>query len=291
MPVVWLWMFLAGLGVGPTFSVLTIVIQNAVPFRAARRGDLEPDVLPADRRYGLARVRGHHLRHVVPGRARAAAQRGRRARPADPGDAARRGGSTSGQLTGVGDLAATPRQGRPARVPAVHRRTSSRASTGHSASRPPRRSGSVSSARSSLRSPQWRSRRSRSARRTRRRSRPRRSPRAPRRRASPNRLRQHRCRRLTLAPPLARRPRWTRPGSSFIRGSSIRGHGPEARSIPRPPPGARYDRDPDPGVRGRPRRRRAAAGCHAPGEPRRSRHPARRTRRTASSRPTTAART
>ena len=30
---VWLWMFIAGLGVGPTFSVLTIVIQNAVPFR------------------------------------------------------------------------------------------------------------------------------------------------------------------------------------------------------------------------------------------------------------------
>ena len=33
VPVVWLWMFLAGLGVGPTFSVPTIVIQNAVPFR------------------------------------------------------------------------------------------------------------------------------------------------------------------------------------------------------------------------------------------------------------------
>ena len=33
VPVVWLWMFLVGLGVGPTFSVFTIVIQNAVPFR------------------------------------------------------------------------------------------------------------------------------------------------------------------------------------------------------------------------------------------------------------------
>ena len=31
--VVWVWMFLAGIGVGPTFSVPTIVIQNAVPFR------------------------------------------------------------------------------------------------------------------------------------------------------------------------------------------------------------------------------------------------------------------
>ena len=33
VPVVWLWMFIAGLGVGPTFSVFTIVIQNAVPFQ------------------------------------------------------------------------------------------------------------------------------------------------------------------------------------------------------------------------------------------------------------------
>jgi EmrB/QacA subfamily drug resistance transporter len=33
VPIVWLWMFLAGLGVGPTFSVFTIVIQNAVPFQ------------------------------------------------------------------------------------------------------------------------------------------------------------------------------------------------------------------------------------------------------------------
>ena len=30
--IVWFWMFLAGLGVGPTFSVFTIIIQNAVPF-------------------------------------------------------------------------------------------------------------------------------------------------------------------------------------------------------------------------------------------------------------------
>ena len=32
LTVVWFWMFLAGLGVGPTFSVFTIVVQNAVPF-------------------------------------------------------------------------------------------------------------------------------------------------------------------------------------------------------------------------------------------------------------------
>jgi EmrB/QacA subfamily drug resistance transporter len=33
VPIVWLWMFIVGIGVGPTFSVFTIIIQNAVPFR------------------------------------------------------------------------------------------------------------------------------------------------------------------------------------------------------------------------------------------------------------------
>jgi EmrB/QacA subfamily drug resistance transporter len=32
LPMVWVWMFIAGLGVGPTFAVFTIIIQNAVPF-------------------------------------------------------------------------------------------------------------------------------------------------------------------------------------------------------------------------------------------------------------------
>jgi EmrB/QacA subfamily drug resistance transporter len=32
LEIVWFWMFLAGLGVGPTFSVFTLVVQNAVPF-------------------------------------------------------------------------------------------------------------------------------------------------------------------------------------------------------------------------------------------------------------------
>ncbi len=31
--VLWGWMFLAGLGVGPTFSVFTLIVQNAVPFQ------------------------------------------------------------------------------------------------------------------------------------------------------------------------------------------------------------------------------------------------------------------
>jgi EmrB/QacA subfamily drug resistance transporter len=33
LPVLWLWMFITGLGIGPTFSVFTIVVQNAVPFQ------------------------------------------------------------------------------------------------------------------------------------------------------------------------------------------------------------------------------------------------------------------
>ena len=32
LAIVWVWVFIAGLGVGPTFSVFTIIVQNAVPF-------------------------------------------------------------------------------------------------------------------------------------------------------------------------------------------------------------------------------------------------------------------
>ncbi len=32
LPMLWLWMFITGLGIGPSFSVLTIVIQSVVPF-------------------------------------------------------------------------------------------------------------------------------------------------------------------------------------------------------------------------------------------------------------------
>jgi MFS family permease len=32
LPVLWLWMFVAGIGIGPTLSVFTIVIQASVPF-------------------------------------------------------------------------------------------------------------------------------------------------------------------------------------------------------------------------------------------------------------------
>ena len=118
--IVWLWMFIAGLGVGPTFSVPTIVIQNAVPFHAARRGDLEPDVLPPDRRHDRARVR----------RARSS---GRRSRSSSVPQMSAAGvppqvvdgfaqASASGsldlsQLTGVGDMGQAILANDPARVP------------------------------------------------------------------------------------------------------------------------------------------------------------------------------
>jgi len=32
LPILWFWMFVTGVGIGPTLSVFTIVVQNAVPF-------------------------------------------------------------------------------------------------------------------------------------------------------------------------------------------------------------------------------------------------------------------
>ncbi len=34
LPILWVWMFITGLGIGPTLSVFTIVVQNAVPVRS-----------------------------------------------------------------------------------------------------------------------------------------------------------------------------------------------------------------------------------------------------------------
>jgi MFS family permease len=37
-PIVWLWMLVAGLGIGPSFAVFTLVVQNAVPVRELGAG-------------------------------------------------------------------------------------------------------------------------------------------------------------------------------------------------------------------------------------------------------------
>jgi hypothetical protein len=41
-PVVWAWMLVAGIGVGPTMTVFTVIVQNAVPFKfmGTATGDL-----------------------------------------------------------------------------------------------------------------------------------------------------------------------------------------------------------------------------------------------------------
>ena len=52
IPVLWAWMFVTGLGVGPTFAVFTLIVQNSVPVARARHGHQQPDLLPAGRRHG-----------------------------------------------------------------------------------------------------------------------------------------------------------------------------------------------------------------------------------------------
>ena len=127
-------MFITGLGVGPTFSVFTIVVQNAVPFRQL---GVATSNLTFFRQIGgtvaLAFV-GHDLRHrrsrsSSPARCSPPACRqpvlgGLRRRPA-------RGAFDLNQLTGVGDLGqvivaafpSVPRRGRavhPAIVDGIH---------------------------------------------------------------------------------------------------------------------------------------------------------------------------
>ena len=159
VPVVWIWMFIAGLGVGPTFAVFTLVVQNAVPFQYL---GVATSNLTFFRQIGgtvaLAIV------GTIFGTKFAAADRPVDDRRRGPTAARRRSsrpGVQSGavdlsQLTGTGDLGqtilATVAGGLPGDRRAVHRRTSSTASTGPSASRSPRPSGSASARRSSPRS-------------------------------------------------------------------------------------------------------------------------------------------
>ena len=60
-PVLWFWMAVMGLGIGPTMAVFTIIVQNAVPVQQAGRGDRGPDPLPPGGRHGGADLRLHPL--------------------------------------------------------------------------------------------------------------------------------------------------------------------------------------------------------------------------------------
>ena len=162
-------MFIAGLGVGPTFAVFTLVVQNAVPFNILGVATSQPDVLPPDRRLGRPRDRRNRLRHGVL-RTSCAVQVTAAGVPDQlvQGSARRRssGQLDFSQLTGTGDLGTTildslP-EADPAGRPAVHRELRARHPRGVQPRGRLRRSGSASGRRSSPPSPppacrSWRS--------------------------------------------------------------------------------------------------------------------------------------
>jgi len=90
--VVWLWMFIAGIGVGPTFSVPTIVIQNAVPFRQLGGGTIALAFVGTI--FGTT-----FTEQLVPQLTAAGV-------PPLLIQGMQQGGADVGQLTGVGDLSA-----------------------------------------------------------------------------------------------------------------------------------------------------------------------------------------
>ena len=65
VPIVWLWMFITGLGVGPTLRGVHARRPERRAVQHARRRDVEPDVLPPDRRLGRPGHRRNGLRHGV----------------------------------------------------------------------------------------------------------------------------------------------------------------------------------------------------------------------------------
>ena len=163
VPVVWLWMFIVGLGVGPTFSVFTIVIQNAVPFRQL---GVATSNLTFFRQIGgtialafVGTIFGTTFQEQIgPQMATAGV----------PPDvigtffaALQAGVIDFNVLTGVGGMGLIIAGLLPAVAPNMD--ASSRPGTSPLASRPPRPSGSASAVRSPRPSPQSRSRRSRSA--------------------------------------------------------------------------------------------------------------------------------
>jgi MFS family permease len=110
VPLLWAWMFVAGLGVGPTFAVFTLIVQNAVPI--ARLGTATSNLTffqQVGGTVGLAitgTIFGTTLADEVP------RQLGAAGIPPEVGSALATGGGLDA-LTGVGDLgsailAATP---------------------------------------------------------------------------------------------------------------------------------------------------------------------------------------
>ena len=122
-PLVWLWMFVAGVGIGPSFAVFTLVVQNAVPVRELGAGTSAVTLFQqVGGSVGLAiagTVFGSVLLEEVPRQLTAAGV------PAQFADQFASGeGSALNDLTSVGDLGASiladvPEQARPLVEPLI----------------------------------------------------------------------------------------------------------------------------------------------------------------------------
>ena len=273
----WFWMFIAGLGIGPTFVGLHDRRPERRAVQQARRRDQQPDVLPPDRRLGRAR----HRRHASSARACSRSCRGqltaagRAAAGRQPVQPAPGRGVDFDNLDrrrrrpGQPILALVPAAFRPPSQPLIPaivdghpRGLQHRRRLGLLARRGQRRSWRPS--------PPWPSRRSRSARRTGEAPGSAGAP-AP---ATAARRSTGRPRPTDLAPPLVRRPRWSATGAvvRFRRYDAD-----DDRRDPRPfPPHLQAPgHGTDAPFEAVARRRRAAAGVDAAGHARRSRRPAR----------------
>ncbi len=119
LPMLWLWMFITGIGIGPTLSVFTIVVQNAVSFRFL---GVATSNLTFFRQIGgsvglaiASTVFGTKLLEEIPGQLVVAGV----PQPVVDGFAGS-GNLDLNQLTGVGDLGAAILAGVPAAIrPAI----------------------------------------------------------------------------------------------------------------------------------------------------------------------------
>lgn len=122
-PLIWLWMAVAGLGIGPTFAVFTLVVQNAVPVRSLGAATSSLTLFQqVGGTVGLAIVGslfGSVFTDEVPGQLVSAGV------PQQFADAFASGGNDAlNQIGGVGDLgaailAATPEAFRPVVEPII----------------------------------------------------------------------------------------------------------------------------------------------------------------------------
>ena len=114
LPLLWSWMFVTGLGVGPIFSIFTLVVQGAVPARQIGTATSSLTLFQQiGGSVGLAiagTVFGSRLAEELPRQLAAAAV------PAQIVDAMPRSGVAMQQLTGVGNLGQAILAGAPAAV-------------------------------------------------------------------------------------------------------------------------------------------------------------------------------